>query len=79
MSKYRINVLMIGCMAESIDKFLCLELKISFCLTHPTGNGKKQDKDMHIESNRVQFNGTRVVPSGEALRTSEAIKREEDY
>lgn len=31
---------------------------------------------MHIESNRVQFNGTRVVPSGEALM-SEAIKREE--
>lgn len=39
---------------------------------------KKQDIDMHIESNRVQFNGTRVVPSGEVLR-SEAIKREEDY
>lgn len=39
---------------------------------------EKQDRDMHIESNRVQFNGTRVVPSGEAL-TSEAIKREEDY
>lgn len=36
---------------------------------------KKQDIGMHIESNRVQFNG---VPSGEAL-TSEAIKREEDY
>lgn len=39
---------------------------------------EKQDRDMHIESNRVHFNGTRVVPSGEAL-TSEAIKREEDY
>lgn len=59
-------------MAKHIDDFSLL-FGISFWQTHPTGNVKTRQRHAYIESNRVQFNGTRVVPSGEAL-TSEAIK-----
>lgn len=61
-------------MTKHVDNIFCLML----LSVRPTPQEmEKQDMDMHIESNRVQFNGTRVVPSGEALR-NEAIKREED-